>query len=465
MDRRDALSAMLSTGLLMAAGPVMAQQKIGMKANPTLDATLAAITNHPQYALSSLSVLAMRAGRVVYHKQFGNKWIDNTNPANSKTADAATMYRIASISKTITALGAMKLVEEGKLNLDEDVGKYLGYTFRNPNFADTPVTLRQLMSHTSSIRDDGGYFWDATSNTNLREVFIPGGRHFGKGAMWAKNAKPGAYFQYANLPWGVIGTIMEAVTQERFDHLMRRVILGPMNLPGGFHPAEMPAKDLSNVATLYRKRSEVNGKEVWNSAGPWVAQVDDHSKTPPLPRALPDYVPGTNGTLFGPQGNCRLSAESLGRVMLMLMDEGLCNGKRILKAETVREMLRTQWQHNGLDNTRSNGDPNGESGFGGQVKLFNAWGLGNQHFLDITQLNGGDRLVARGGYRAFGHLGNAWGLTSAMVFNPWSRDGMVFLIGGSAFDPETYIGQYSGLYRHEEQILDALYTLAVNPTR
>ncbi len=433
-------------------------------ANLQLDGMLGAIVDYPGHQLASLSVLAMRGGKVVYERQFGYKWIDNDNPSRSKPADTDTLYRIASISKTITALGAMKLVEQGKLKLDDDVSKYLSFAFRNPHFADEPVTLRQLLCHTSSIRDDAGYYWDAKSNTHLREVFTPGGRLYGKGAMWSKRAAPGRFFQYANLPWGVIGTIMEAVTGERFDRLMRRLILDPMRLVGGFHPADLSPRDLANVATLYRKRSEINGREVWNNAGPWVAQVDDYSKAPPEPRALPSYTPGTNGTLFGPQGNCRLSAQGLGRVMLMLMDEGEIDGKRILKADTVREMMRTQWQHNGFGGHVSNGDPNGESGFGGQVKLFNAWGLGMQQFLDVSQQNAGDRLVSSGGYRAFGHLGNAWGLTSAMVFNPWAHDGMVFLIGGPAFDPEKHVGVYSGMYRHEEQILNALYTLAVNPS-
>lgn len=468
MHRRVVLRSLLGAGALFFGGKVMAATPNSHASrkrsnNLQLDGTLSAIVDYPGYQLASLSVLAMRGGKVVYEQQFGHKWIDNDNPSNSKPADSATLYRIASISKTITALGAMKLVEQGKLELDADVSQYLGFTFRNPNFADEPITLRQLLCHTSSIRDDAGYYWDAKSNTHLREVFTPGGKLFGKGAMWSRRSAPGRFFQYANLPWGVIGTIMEAVTRERFDRLMRRLILDPMRLAGGFHPADLSPRDLANVATLYRKRQGVNGREVWNSAGPWVAQVDDYSKNPPEPRATSDYVPGTNGTLFGPQGNCRLTAQGLGRVMLMLMDEGQIDGKQILKPATVREMMRTQWQHNGFGGRTSNGDPNGESGFGGQVKLFNAWGLGMQQFLDVSQPNGGDRLVAGGGYRAFGHLGNAWGLTSAMVFNPWARDGMVFLIGGSAFDPETHAGVRSGMYRHEEQILDALYTLAVNP--
>jgi CubicO group peptidase (beta-lactamase class C family) len=422
-----------------------------------LDEELAAITNDPAYPLASLSVLAIRDGSVAYSKQFGHKFIDSANPVNNKLADDATLYRIASISKLVTTLGVMKLVEEGKLDLDADVSQYLGYKLRNPNFPEDAITLRMLLTHTSSLRDDAGYYWEAKLNVNLKDVLLPGGSRYGKGEMWAKNAKPGAFFQYANFPWGVIGTIMERVSGERFDKLMRRTILDPMNLPGGFSPADMPAADLKNVATLYRKRTEILGKEIWNKSGPWVAQVDDYSKTPPEPRAGADYVIGSNGTLFGPQGNCRLSARGLGSIALMLMNGGMHEGKQILRKVSVDEMLKQQWRAN-VTGT------NGESDFGGPNKIFNAWGLGNQHFLDITGPRRGDRVVAAGGFTGVGHLGDAWGLTSGLIFNPATKNGLIFMIGGPGFDPSNYPGEYSGLYRYEEKILDALYRRAVSTT-
>ena len=64
-----------------------------------------------------------------------------------------TIYRIASISKIIVALGAMKLVEQGKLDINEDVSKYLGFTLRNPNHPDKKITLKHIMTQSSSITD------------------------------------------------------------------------------------------------------------------------------------------------------------------------------------------------------------------------------------------------------------------------------------------------------------------------
>jgi CubicO group peptidase (beta-lactamase class C family) len=423
-----------------------------------LDAELRAVVKAPGYELASLSVLAVRHGQLVYQGQFGQKWINPADPSGGKRADALTMYRMASISKLVTTLGVMKLVEARKLDLDRDLGDYLGFPFRNPHFPSAPITLRMLLSHTSSLRDEGGYYWDAQSRTHLRDVFTPSGRLYGEGKMWASNAAPGTYFQYANLPWGVVGTIMERVTGERFDRLMRRLILDPMKLPGGFHPADFSPEELANTATLYRKRKEVDGREVWDPKGPWIPQADDYSSTPPAQRALPDYVPGTNGTLFGPQGNCRLSATGLSKIMLLLMDGGMSGGRRILKKSSVDLMLKAQWRSDGKGR---NGNAGGENTLGRYKQLMNAWGLGNQHFLDISGPGIGDRLVQPGGFKAKGHIGDAWGLTSALVFDPKSRNGLIYLIGGSTFDPETHVGQYSGFARHEEQIMTTLYLRAI----
>lgn len=450
--KRAVLAAWL---LLVPAGatpPAGAQPAWAVR----LDRELAAVVQAPGHELSSLSVLAVRQGRVVYQRQFGDRWIDPVDPARSRKADARTLYRMASISKLVTTLGVMKLREQGRLDLDRDLGDYLGFPFRNPHFPDVPVTLRMLLSHTSSLRDEAGYYWDARSGTHLKDVLTPGGRLYGEGRMWAKNAPPGAWFQYANLPWGVVGTVMERVTGERFDRLMRRLILDPMGLPGGFHPAEFPPAVLADVATLYRKRREVDDREVWDPRGPWIPQVDDHALLPPAPRAPADYVPGSNGTLFGPQGNCRLSAEGLGKVLLMLLDGGTSGGRRILRKASVDLMLQVHWRAD-----RGQGNRDGESSPDRDKRSMNAWGLGVQHFLDLSGPGWGDRPVAPGGFHAVGHCGDAWGLTSGLLFDRRTRHGLVFLIGGSAFDPETYTGTYSAFPRHEEQIMTALYRRAI----
>jgi CubicO group peptidase (beta-lactamase class C family) len=398
-----------------------------LKAAPTgsveLDRELAAIAGDPACQLASLSVLAIRNGKLQYEQQFGQR----LHGAAARPADVRTLYRIASISKMMTTLGLMMLVEQDKLALDTDAGHYLGFALRNPNFPDRVVTLRTLLTHTSSLRDEAGYSWPC--DIALSAILVPGAAKHGNG----------------NLNWGVIGTIMERVTGERFDRLMQRLLLTPMGLRGGFNPSGFSAADLSNLAALYRKRGV--DTELWDAAGPWIAQVDDDSaRAPAAPAGIANYLPGTNATPFSPTGGLRISAHDLGQVMLMLMNDGLHQGRRILAPATIARMFSPQWTYDG------NG-ANGDTGGG----LFNCWGLGNQQFPDRP----GMQLVEGGGFPAAGHLGDAYGLISVFVFDRATRSGMVALVGGTSSDPEGQKGRYSSLARFQERILSALWRRAI----
>lgn len=409
-----------------------------------LDRELAAIANDPACQLASLSVLAIRNGKPQYQRQFGQRFLGAGGLA-PKPATDRTLYRIASISKMMTTLGLMLLVEQGKLSLDADAGAYLGFALRNPHFPERAITLRSLLSHTSSLRDDAGYSWPA--DTALATLLVPGASRHGKGEMWARNAAPGEYFTYSNLNWGVIGTVMERVTGERFDRLMKRLVLAPMGLHGGYNPSEFSPEDLSNLATLYRKRTV--DTEVWDSAGPWIPQVDDYSvRGPNPPVGIAGYVIGTNATPFSPTGGLRISAHDMGKVMLMLMNDGVHEGRVFLKPATLARMFERQWTYDGKG---GNGDTNGG--------LFNCWGLGNQHFPDRP--GSGMQLVEGGGFAGMGHLGEAYGLMSVFVFDPATRNGMVVLVGGVSSDPEAQKGRYSSMARFEERILSALYRRVV----
>jgi CubicO group peptidase (beta-lactamase class C family) len=416
--------------------------------NSELDRELAAIVTDPACELASLSVLAIRNGKVQYEQQFGQRFI-GTGALASKPANAQTQYRIASISKMMTTLGLMMLVEQGKVSLDADVGDYLGFPLRNPHFPDRAITLRTMLSHTSSLRDDGGYSFPL--GTPLSTILVPGAANYGKGLMWASNAGPGQYFTYCNLGWAVIGTLMERVTGERFDRLMKHLLLNPLGLHGGYGVLGHTAEDLANTATLYRKRTV--DTEVWNAAGPWIPQADDYStRSPQAPAGITTYVPGTNATPFSPTGGLHISAHDLGTIMLMLMNDGMHQGRQILKPESIATMFARQWTYDGT-NGKTGGDGDGDTARG----LLNSWALGNQYFPDAE----GMRLVEGGGFTASGHYGDAYGLRSLFLFDKATKNGIVTLIGGTSADPGTQKGKYSAKPRFEERILTALYRNAI----
>jgi CubicO group peptidase (beta-lactamase class C family) len=409
-----------------------------------LDAELAAIARDPACELASLSVLAIRNGKIVYEQQFGQRFIGQGGAA-SKPADRNTLYRIASISKMMTALGVMRLLEDGKLDLDADVSGYLGFALRNPHFPERAITLRHLMTHTSSLRDDAGYSWGA--DTALKDVLVPGARLYDKGGMWASNAGPGDYFTYCNLGWGITGTIMECVTGERFDRLMQRLLIQPLGLSAGYNPVQLAPAALANLATLYRKRT--TDTEVWDPNGPWIAQADDYADhAPGEPNGIEHYVIGANATPFSPTGGMRISAHDMGTVMLMVMNKGMHNGRRILKQATLLRMFSRQWTYDGKGG-------NGDS-LGG---LFNAWGLGNEQFPDNPDTH--TRVVEGGGFAAAGHLGDAYGLMSLFMADLKNKNGMIALVSGTSTDPLAYKGKYSSLARFQEQILTSMYRHAI----
>ena len=443
----------------MLALSVLATSAFASPLPPTeagaLTRTLQTIVDDPGLPLPGLAVVAVRGGEVVYSRQFGSKRLAaNGRPA--EPVDAATLFRIASISKFVTTLGAMKMVEQGRLALDRDIGDYLGYRLRNPHFLERAITLRMLLTHTSSLRDEGGFKW--APDVDLREVLLPGGRHYGKGAAWAADHGPGGWFEYVNFNYGLVATIMERAGGQRFDRLMRALVFDPMGLKAGFYLADFAPARVQDVATLYRKR-EKDGDETWDPAGPWIAQADDFGAEPPsAPPGLARYVTGTNGTLFGPQGSLRISADELAAIMLMLMNGGRHGQQRILAPETIATMLSRQWTAQ-PDGGNGNGDGDNFRG------LYHAWGLGNQHFVDASSQGPGrprgDRLVEGGGFTGVGHLGWSWGLNALFVFDPATKDGMIYVASGVGANPDLQPGRFSSEARFQERITDALYRGAI----
>jgi len=421
----------LAVALLGVLDSLWAAAPDAARRHAQLDRELAAIAADPACTLASLSVLAIRDGNVAYEGAFGRRRIGNgAMPDLPATPD--TLYRIASVSKLMTTLGLMRLVEDGKFELDADVSAYLGFPLRNPHFPQRAITLRHLLTHTSSLRDEAGYSFPA--GTSLRSFLNPG-----TPATYARQAGPGDWFTYCNLGWGIIGTMMERATGERFDRLMRRLLLDPLGLEAGYNPAELAPAALAQLATLYRKRTV--DTEAWDANGPWIAQADDVGARPPSPPpGIEAYVIGENATPFSPTGGLRISARGLGVIMRMLMNGGVHEGRRILQAATLERMFARQWT---ADGKGGNGDS--MSGF------FNAWGLGNAQFPDQP----GMRLVD--GFDAVGHLGDAYGLRSVFALDRKRGNGLVVLVGGTSVDPASVRGRYSALAGFEENILSSMF--------
>jgi CubicO group peptidase (beta-lactamase class C family) len=422
-----------------------------------LDRDLAALVADPQHPVVAVAALAIRGGQVVYANQFGARHLGSRPGDAVLPVTDRTLFRVASISKLVVAVGVMRLVEQGRLNLDDDVDALLGWRLRHPQFPDRPITLRLLLSHRSGLADGGeSYVFDA--GTRLQDVLQPQGRHYRDGRNWRQGKAPGEWFEYVNLNFGVIATVMERATGERFDRLMQRLVLQPLGLRGGFNPAEFVATDQADIATQYRKRRTEGPpgqeREIWDPAGPWVAQADDFRHQPPAqPVGLERYVIGSNGTLFGPQGRLRVSVRDLGTLMQMLLDEGRHAGRSFLQPGSVALLSSEQWR---MNSARSNGEADRDWAL--------SWGLGVQRFTDASGPGRGDRLVEGGGFTGWGHTGDAYGMMGVFALDPVRRQGLVVLVAGPGADPATVPSQWSALYRWQERAVSAVHRHLLRPS-
>ena len=179
--------------------------------------------------------------------------------ATGRKVTADDPVRVASISKLVTSIGVMRLVEAGQLDLDADVSTYLGWPLRHPRHPDTPITLRLLLSHRSSLTDAAGYY--ATPLGQPLKTILDDPK------AWDDTHAPGTHFRYTNLNFPLVAMAMENVTGERFDLLMRRLVLEPLKLDACFN-AEISIDDCFKAIGItlptgdrYRSTSSVKPEE------------------------------------------------------------------------------------------------------------------------------------------------------------------------------------------------------------
>ncbi len=292
--------------------------------------------------------------------------------------------RVASISKLVVALGAMRLAEQGKLDLDRDVGSYLGWQVRNPAFPDTPVTLRQLLSHRSGLRDKIDYI--VPLDGELPSVLA-------KAEAWDPKHRPGDYFSYANINSPLIAAIMEGATGERFDRLMARLVLTPLKLDACYNwGAGCSDGRRAQAVTLLRPNGDLARDAAMN--GPDPCAVYPASNGSCDVEAL--YKLGRNGSAFSPQGGLRISARDLAVVGQVLLNEG----KPLLSKASFADMIGPVWSFDGRNGDDSKG-------------YFKSYGLG-VHWLDDGK-----------GGKWFGHVGEAYSLRAGFWINQKEGRGFV----------------------------------------
>ncbi|MGF1922651.1 MAG: serine hydrolase domain-containing protein [Bacteroidia bacterium] len=312
-----------------------------------------------------LAVAVVKKGKIVYTQSFGNKDLEKNTLLSESD-----IFRIASISKSFSSTAIMQLVEEKKLALTDDFSKLVGFKVRNPKFPETVITLKMVLSHTSSINDTEGYF-------DLDVI------HPEKGKNWQKcynDYEPGTGYQYCNLNFNMIGSVIEQATGERFDTYIKNHILDPLGIYGGYW---VEALDQNRFTTLY----DYNAAQKKFTPSP--------TAYAPRTEEIKKYVMGLTTPIFSPTGGMKISAKDLAVYMTMHMNYGKYGGKRIISKKSSKLM---------------------------QTKISDEEGYG-------LAIRTSDSLID--GKVLKGHTGSAYGLFSAMFFDPKEKFGIVVITNGT----------------------------------
>jgi CubicO group peptidase (beta-lactamase class C family) len=355
------------------------------------------------------AIAIVRDGQVLWASAAGTAAFDASGQTPLRPLDASTPVRAASMSKLAVALAAGSLAEAGEVDLDAPIHTVLARAPRHPLAPDAPITLRQLLSHTSGICDPARYW------AELGEDFFA---LFDDPAAWCAHA-PGAQFTYSNLGYALAAGVLEAAAGERFDRLARTRALIPAGLPGaGFNWSGVERGVRDSGGALHR----------W-SDGAWRVQIDSAAMLAgegPVVlarpgQALADYQPGANGSLMSPQGGLRANV-----IELALLAAAFAPGG---PGEALAVPV---WR--------------GDAGPG-----LRAWAAGPQ-ILEPGQIPG------RPGFTAIGHPGQAWGLYGGAWFVPELNVSIAYFVTGEDPDEPKPYDRVSGLTAGET----ALFSLALD---
>lgn len=339
------------------------------------------------------------------------------NKDTGRAVEANDPVRIASISKLIMALTALRLVDEGKVDLDRDVSEYLGWKLRSPYHPDAPVTLAHLLSHRAGLSDRGGYSIPLGASLEAK---------FADPQSWRQTGASGeAGFEYANLGSPLIATVLEAASGERYDRLAERLVFAPLGVKACFNWIGCGPDMEARAVTLYRHTGEV--------------AADGPDRMPPtctIPVAkgqacdLSAYVPGTNASIFGPQGSVRIGMMDLAKI-----------GQAVLLAEQAELLTPETFQRFAMAAFR---------GQTGASELFCHYGLG----LQVIEMPGSscEDTLFGAGKPWVGHPGEAYGLLSGLWFDGAATQGFVYF---TTENPPPAGGEDTGNFTEREKALMA----------
>ena len=244
--------------------------------------------------LAGAVVVIVKDGQVLLAKGYGHADVAAGKPVDPNT----TLFRVGSISKLFTWTAVMQLVEQGKLDLDADVNRYLD--FRIPPRDGKPVTLRELMTHTAGFEE------------TIKNLFAADAQHYLGNAAWVKEwvpervYPPGQMPAYSNYGAALAGYIVQRVSGQPFDDYVEQHILAPLGMQYASFRQPLPKALAPHMALGYAHASaSAKAFELVNAAA---------------------------------AGALSASGEAMARFMLAQLQGGSYSGAQILAPAALRQM-------------------------------------------------------------------------------------------------------------------------------
>ena len=211
--------------------------------------------------------------------------------------DNDTVFQTSSLSKWITAWGVMALVQEGKLDLDAPIDRYLTrWKLPESRFDNRKVTVRRLLSHTAGLTDGLGYagFAPGTPVQSLEESLSRiADASPGASGIVAVGYEPGSEWRYSGGGYAILQLLVEEVSGESFEDYMQRVIFRPLGMTHSTY--HWTGDNGSTLATFYDTHSKPATHFRFSAA----AASSLYTSVSDLARLVQAHLPGTNGEPVG----------------------------------------------------------------------------------------------------------------------------------------------------------------------
>lgn len=273
---------------------------------------------------------------VIWQQAYGFADLENRVPMSVHH-----IQNIASVSKTFTSTAVMQLWEQGKLDLQADVNTYLPIPVRNPAFPNTPITVFQLLTHTSSIIDGPAYgesYACGDPVVSLKD-WIEGylqmnGPYYDAEGNYL-SGEPGTEREYSNVGYGLLGYMVEQISGQAFSEYCQVHIFDPLGMTHtGWFLSDIDTR-LHSQTYIWQRPAEFS-RIAESGLVPNVLAETDSGHVATCPYSFFNY----------PDGLLRTSVEDLSRFMQVWLNQGRYPGGQLLKPETIDQVLSPQLEGN-----------------------------------------------------------------------------------------------------------------------